>query len=72
MRALEEQALLHTRHAFLCIVGMLDAAGFSLYATNGAPPAVRVCFELMFGHRMQAYRLLLLRLSVGRARPFVR
>ena len=52
---------------------MLDAVGFLLYTL---PKVFRqlfaLVFELMFGHRMQAYRLLVLRLSVALARPFAR
>ena len=56
----------------MCMVGMLDAAGFFCCTL---PTVLRqlfaFVFELMFGHRMQAYRLLVPRLCAC-ARPFAR
>ena len=63
---------MHTGHAFICMVGMLYAAGFCCTLPTVLHQLFAFVFELMVGHRMQAYRLLVLRLSVIRARPFVR
>ena len=54
------------------MVGMLYAAGFCCTLPTVLHQLFAFVFELMVGHRMQAYRLLVLRLSVIRARPFVR
>ena len=68
----KEQVLLRTKHAFICTVGMLDAVVFCCTLPTVLHQLFAFVFELMFGHRMQAYRLLVLRLCVARARPFIR
>ena len=73
MHALGERAGVgNPRRALICMVEMLDAAGF-LCCT--LPTVLHqlfaFVFELMFGHRMHAYRLLVIGLC-ARARSFAR
>ena len=63
---------MHPRHELICMVGMLDAAGFfSCRLPTVLRQLFAFVFGLMLGHLMQAYRLLVLRLC-ARARVFAR